>query len=103
MIASKFDTGFILKSTCRGRILQKLSTLNGVNIMHLVRSLNGTYNEVNRNLTILEKEGLVTQRYRGKQRLILLNFENEKTQLLLQIIGLLKIDHKEYAQKNAFQ
>jgi hypothetical protein len=50
-------------------------------------------------LTILEKEGLVTQRYRGKQRLIRLNLENEKTQLLLQIIRLLKITHKEYAQK----
>ena len=85
------------------RILQKLSTLNEVNIMNLVRLLNSTYNEVNRNLAILEKEGIVTQRYRGKQRLIRLNFENEKTKLLLQIIGLLKIANKEYVQKDAFQ
>ena len=35
--------------------------------MKLVRTVNSTYNEVDRNLSILEREGIVTQRYRWAQ------------------------------------
>jgi len=59
--------------------------------MKLVSNLNTTYNEVTRNLAILEKEGLITDEYRvkvrhGKVRVIILNRDNPKTKLLLTIL-----------------
>jgi hypothetical protein len=56
--------------------------------MKLVSNLNTTYNELNRNLGILEKEGLINDEYRvkvkhGKVRVIALNRDNPRTKLLL--------------------
>jgi hypothetical protein len=56
--------------------------------MHLVSKVNSTYNELNRNLLILKKEGIITDDYRvkvkhGKVRVIALNRENPKAKLLL--------------------
>jgi hypothetical protein len=59
--------------------------------MKLVSSVGSTYNELNRNLLLLEKEGLITSEYQvkvrhGKVRVIRLNKENPKTLVLLGVI-----------------
>jgi hypothetical protein len=57
--------------------------------MKLVRNINSTYIEVNRNLKILEKEGVITDKHVGRLRIIKLNRENPKTELLLQALRIL--------------
>lgn len=54
--------------------------------MKLVRIVNSTYNEVDRNLRILELEGIVTQRHVGRKRIIGLNLKNERTLVLLKLL-----------------
>jgi hypothetical protein len=59
--------------------------------MRLVSNVNSTYNELNRNLLILAKEGIITDEYRvkvkhGKVRVLMLNRDNQKTKLLLSTI-----------------
>jgi hypothetical protein len=56
--------------------------------MKLVHTLNARYNEVNRNLALLKAESLIIDEYRVRVkqntvRVIALNRENPKTQLLL--------------------
>lgn len=80
----------ILASSCRRKILRALSDKKEVTIMKLVRMVNSTYNEVDRNLRILEREGLVTQRYAGHERVISLNYKNEKTLVSLKILKILE-------------
>lgn len=58
--------------------------------MKLVRSVNSTYNEVNRNLQILERQGIVTQRQVGRKRIIRLNLKNEKRVVSLKILKILE-------------
>jgi DNA-binding transcriptional ArsR family regulator len=76
----------IFASSCRQKILKALSAKRGITIMNLVRMVNSTYNEVDRNLHILEREGLVSQRYDGRKRVIRLNLKNEKTLVLLKLL-----------------
>jgi DNA-binding transcriptional ArsR family regulator len=80
----------ILASACRRKILKALSEKKGITIMKLVRMVNSTYNEVDRNLRILESEGMVTQRYVGRRRIVRLNFKNEKTLVSLKILKILE-------------
>jgi hypothetical protein len=59
--------------------------------MRLVSKLNTAYNELNRNLALLEKEGLVIDEYQvkvkhGKVRVISLNRDNPNSKLLLTIL-----------------
>jgi hypothetical protein len=54
-----------------------------------VRTVNSTYNEVNRNLRILEREGLVTQQHVEHRRIVRLNFKNEKTVVLLKLLKII--------------
>jgi predicted transcriptional regulator len=76
----------ILASSCRRKILKALSEKRGITIMKLVRTVNSTYNEVDLNLRILEREGIVTQRHSDRKRIIHLNFKNEKTLVLLKLL-----------------
>ena len=80
----------ILASACRRKILKALSEKKGITIMKLVRTVNSTYNEVDRNLRILEREGIVAQRYVGRRRIVRLNFKNEKTLVSLKILKILE-------------
>jgi DNA-binding transcriptional ArsR family regulator len=80
----------ILASSCRRKILKALSEKKEITMMKLVRIVNSTYNEVDRNLHILEGEGLVTQRYVGRKRVVHLNFKNEKTLVSLKILKILE-------------
>jgi len=79
----------ILSSSCRRKILKALSKKQEMNVMKLVRTVNSTYNEVDRNLRILEDEGLVAQQHCDRKRNVHLNFENEKTLVVLKILKLL--------------
>jgi hypothetical protein len=65
-----------------------------VHIMGLVRNINSTYVEVNRNIEILEKEGVVTDQRIGRMRMLRLNHENPKTKLLLQALKVLNTQTK---------
>lgn len=58
--------------------------------MDLVRRVNSTYNQVNRNLQILEQEGIAESEYYGRMRLIRLNRENPKTKAILQALRILR-------------
>ncbi len=56
--------------------------------MQLVSKVNSTYNELNRNVMLLEKEGIIINEFRvkvrhGKIRIIRLNKDNPKTKILL--------------------
>jgi hypothetical protein len=64
-------------------------------VMRLVSATGSTYNETNRNLLILEKEGIITNEYpvkmrHGKVRVIRLNKESSKTQVLLRVLKALE-------------
>jgi DNA-binding transcriptional ArsR family regulator len=76
----------IIGSTTRRKILEVLSENRELSIMKLVRLVNSTHNEVDRNLGILEKEKLVVQQLLGRNRIIHLNYENKKTLLLLETL-----------------
>jgi DNA-binding transcriptional ArsR family regulator len=69
--------------------------------MKLVRVVNSTYNEVDRNLRILEREGIVNQRRVGRNRIIRLNLKNEKTVVTLKILKLLNgsVDLKQFRRR----
>jgi predicted transcriptional regulator len=84
--------------------LKALSKKQEINIMKLVRAVNSTYNEVDRNLRILEDEGLVSQQHLGRKRVVRLNFANEKTLVTLKILKLLNnsIDLKRLERKLRF-
>ena len=89
------DLRKILASSVRQNILRALSEKRELQVMRLVSAVGSTYNELNRNLTILEKEGIITNQYpikvrRGKVRIIRLNKENPKTLVLLQVLKTLE-------------
>jgi predicted transcriptional regulator len=69
--------------------LKALYNKKELNVMKLVRVVNSTYNEVNRNLHILEDEGVVAQQYRGRNCIVRLNFKNNDTLIVLKILKLL--------------
>jgi len=54
-----------------------------------VRIINSTYNEVKRNLKILEKEEIISIRFYGRMRMVEIRMENPKTQMILQALRLL--------------
>jgi hypothetical protein len=62
--------------------------------MKLASTVGTTYNELNRNLLILEKEGIIINEYRvkvrrGKVRVLRLNRENPKTEVLISALKML--------------
>jgi len=84
------DLGRLIASTCRQRILEALSEVRQTHVTDLVRRVNSTYRQVNRNLEILEHEGILTTQYYGRLRIVKLNRENPKTVTLLKILRLLR-------------
>lgn len=68
--------------------------------MELVRKVNSTYNQVNSNLQILQKEGIVFDEHFGRMRVIRLNRENPKTGLLLQALKILETPEERQISKN---
>jgi predicted transcriptional regulator len=85
------DLKKVLASSLRQNALKELSLTREIRIMDLVRRVGTTYNELNRNLLILKKEGIIIDEYRvkvkhGKVRVIFLNRDNQKTQILLDVL-----------------
>jgi predicted transcriptional regulator len=80
----------LLASSCRRRILRVMSSSGRINVMELVRKVNSTYNQVNSNLQVLQKEGIIFDESFGRTRVIRLNDENPKTVILLQALRLLE-------------
>ena len=70
------DLETLLSSSCRRRILRVLARNGRTNVMELVRKVNSTYNQVNLNLQILQKEGIIFDEHFGRMRVIRLNREN---------------------------
>jgi len=84
------DLRRLIASSCRQKILEALSTVRQTYVTDLVRRINSTYGQVNRNLQILEHEGIVKIQYYGRLRMIKLNRENPKTITLLKVLKLLR-------------
>jgi len=79
----------LIASSCRQKILLALSNTNGTHVTNLVRIINSTYNQVNRNLQILENEGIIKTKHYGHMKIIELTKENPKTQTLLKALHIL--------------
>ena len=88
------DLETVVASACRRRILKVLSRAGRVNVMELVRKVNSTYNQVNSNLNILQKEGIVFDEHFGRMRVIRLNKENPRTLLLLHVLRTLNASNR---------
>lgn len=84
------DLETLMASSCRRKILRVLSSSGRTNVMKLVQKVNSTYNQVNLNLQILQKEGIVFDEHFGRMRVIRLNRENPKTELLLKALKILE-------------
>jgi predicted transcriptional regulator len=84
------ELAVLLASSCRRRILRFLSHSRQANVMQLVRKVNSIYNQVNSNLQILQREGIIFDRHFGRMRIISLNMENPRTVLLLQALKILE-------------
>lgn len=80
----------LISSSCRRKILETLFKVKQTHIMDLVRKVNSTYRLVNRNMQVLEHEGIVNSNYYGRMRLITLNSDNPKTVALLKALRILK-------------
>jgi predicted transcriptional regulator len=98
------DLNKLLASSGRQKLLKELAKCKELNVMALVSRLNSPYNEVNRNLMILETEGIIINDYRkrvrrGKVRIIILNRENHKTKILLNVLQMLDNDEVYNAQR----
>jgi len=76
----------IIASTCRQKMLLSLSKVKETHITKLVRTINSTYNEVRRNLEILENEGIVKITLYGKMKMVELQRDNQKTGKLLKAL-----------------
>jgi predicted transcriptional regulator len=85
------DLRKVIASSSRQNILKVLSEKREMQVMRLVSSVGSTYNKLNRNLLILEKEGIIINEYpvkvrHGKVRVIRLNKDTPKTMVLLKIL-----------------
>jgi len=85
----QLDLGRLVASTCRQKIMTALASVGQTHMMDLVRKVNSTYTQVDRNLKILQKEGIVEIKYFGRMRMIKLNRENPKTEVILKALRML--------------
>jgi predicted transcriptional regulator len=83
---SKLKLKQIIASSCRQKILLALFNVKSTCITNLVRITNSTYNQVDRNVVILEREGIVKTRKVGRLRIIELQAENSKAQTILKAL-----------------
>jgi predicted transcriptional regulator len=76
----------IIASSCRQKIILALSRVKETHVTNLVRIINSTYNQVDRNLELLEKEGIIAISCYGHMKMIELRMDNPKTQALLKAL-----------------
>ncbi len=84
------DSKRLIASSCRQKILETLSKVGETHLMDLVRRVNSTYVQVNRNLQILEKEGVIYVRHIGRLKMIRLNPDNPRTDVILKALRMLR-------------
>ncbi len=80
----------IIASSGRQKILVVLSKVKKTHITNLVRLTNGTYNQVRRNVDLLEKEGVIMVENYGNMKMIELDFSSPKTAKLLKALQALQ-------------
>lgn len=83
------ELGLIMASSCRQNILRVLCHKRKIGLTKLVEETNSTYNEVMRNIRILEGADIVKLVRYGRRRYIILNDENFRTKVLIEALGLL--------------
>lgn len=82
----------IMASYLRQNILRELSKVREIRMMKLCDNLRSTYVELNRNLLLLQREGILTNDYKddkaghGRIRIVRLNRDNPKTLVLLEVL-----------------
>jgi predicted transcriptional regulator len=76
-------------------MLLTLSRVNKTHIAQLTRMINSTYNEVKRNLKILENEGIVEITLYGNMKIVELQRDNQKTGKLLKALVSLQTNSHE--------
>lgn len=84
----------VIASCLRQNILRELSRTREMRMMKLNDNLRSTYVELNRNLLLLQREGIVMNEYRepagqGKVRIVRLNRDNPKTKILIEVLKIL--------------
>jgi len=79
----------IIAFSCRQKMLLAPSRIKRTHLSNLIRVINSTYNQVNRNLRILVKEDIIRIRQYGHMKMIQLNNENPETQILLEALHML--------------
>ncbi|MEJ2271021.1 MAG: hypothetical protein P8X91_00725 [Candidatus Bathyarchaeota archaeon] len=85
----------IIASSCRQKILETLSKVKQTHIMDLVRKVNSSYLQVDRNVQILERERIVESNKIGRLRIIKLKQDNPKTEALLQALKTLRQQERQ--------
>lgn len=70
-------------------MLLAIAKAKTIHLTQLIRTVNSTYNEVNRNLIILEEEGVIKTKRLGQLKIIELQTESPKTVALLKALELL--------------
>lgn len=79
----------IMASSIRQKVLRVLSHKRRIGIIQLVKELNSTYNDVARNLRILETEDIVMLSRIDHRVYVSLNSENANTKILIDALKLL--------------
>jgi hypothetical protein len=79
----------IIASSCRQKMLLALAKVKKTHVTHLLRMINGTYNQMNRNLVILEEEGIIKTKRLGHLKIVELQSNAPKTLALLKALELL--------------
>ena len=80
----------IIASTCRQNIIETLAETKQTNIMDLIRKINSSFLQVDRNLKLLEEAGIVESSKIGQLRIIKLNRNNPKTEALIKALKILR-------------
>ena len=83
------DLEEILLSACRRKIIKYLADNGSTNIMQLILGIRSKYPQTNAELRILQEDGIIIDRHRGRMREIRLNRENPKTGLILEALKIL--------------
>ena len=76
-------------------MLVALSKVRRTHVTNLVRMTNSTYNQITRNLEIMENEGIIRVQHCGNMKIIELQLNNPKTEKLLKALHTLQLPFPE--------
>ena len=81
----------IFASKCRIDVLKLLANKGETNITDIVRQTNSTWSEIDRNVKLLEKMGVISTRFSQNRRLIRLNKRDGKAEVVLKALRMLEM------------